>query len=147
MCLDRLDDRRGDLGRDGPLVEDGHVRRHHDPAVEGGHRPAHLQRVDQHAHASWRPPAGDREQDSALVQFLDRFERTRSQRLALGDQGPVHVGQYRGDRLGPWTGSICHVLCPPFCDWPSVLVKSVLLPGDGIPNRLTLSTRIEVVLR
>jgi hypothetical protein len=28
------------------------VRLHDDPAVEGGYRPAHLQRVNRHAHAS-----------------------------------------------------------------------------------------------
>jgi len=96
---DRVDGRRRHIGREGSLVDDGHVGLHDDPAVEGGHRPAHLQRVDQHAHASWRASAGDREDHPALVQLLDRFDGTRGHYLGLVDQGAVHVCQDRGDRL------------------------------------------------
>jgi hypothetical protein len=63
----RFDDGRCGIGRDRSFVDDAHIGEHDDPAVEGGHRPPHLERLDQHAHAARRPSARDREEHAALV--------------------------------------------------------------------------------
>jgi hypothetical protein len=48
---------------------------------------------------SGRAAAGDRERHAALVQPLDRVDRTLGYHLGPGDQGAVHIRQDRGDRL------------------------------------------------
>jgi hypothetical protein len=63
------------------------------PPVEACNSSPQRERLDQHAHASRRPPAGDGERDVGLIQLAYRRLRGVGQHLVLGDQRTVHVGQ------------------------------------------------------
>ena len=51
------------------------------------------ERLDQHAHAAGRSPAGDGEGDAGLIQLPHSRLRRLGQHLVLGDQRTIHVGQ------------------------------------------------------
>ena len=64
-------------------------------AVERADRQPQRQRLDQEAHADRGPAGGDGEADAGLVQPLHRGPRTLGQRLVLGQQRAVDVGDHQ----------------------------------------------------
>ncbi len=99
MRAHRLDHRWRDVRWDRPFVDDRHVGEDDDPAVEGGHRHRHAERLDQHPHAARRTSARDREQHPTFLQPLHRLNGAWGQHLVLRDEGAVDVCQHRGNRL------------------------------------------------
>ena len=64
-----------------------------DAAVKACDSALQSERLDQHAHATWRPAAGNGERNAGVKQLPGRRLCRRCQHLVLGNQRAVHVGQ------------------------------------------------------
>ena len=77
--------------------DDGKVWMDEHAAVEAGDGALQIEGLDQHAHAAWRPAAGDGEENAGAAQFTDHFLRRLGRHLVLGDQRAIHVREQKSD--------------------------------------------------
>ena len=99
LVQDEFDCLLGGGGIEGVALDNAQIGVHQHPAIEAGDGGGQGQGLDQHLHAAWRPPAGDRQADPRRAQGLGRRLGPLGEDLVLGDQGAVHIRQHQADAM------------------------------------------------
>src|SRR6202012_3292300 len=93
-----LDKPRDQLLGENLLFDNGHVRTHDEPSVEGRDRRLQVERLDEHLHTAGGTSAGYGEQDPGPAQTPHGFQGPFGENLLLRHERAIDIREHQTDR-------------------------------------------------